>query len=519
MSKGNGIVKSAVVLTAAGLITRILGFVYRIYMTKAIGAEGMGLYQLIMPLYTLAWSVTCAGVTTTVAKLVAGQNAKKQFGNMGRTVRAAVAITGGLGVITAFIMYFGAGVIGGGFFGDGRTVMSIKILAAAVPFMAVGSAIRGYFTGLSDMRPPAVSQVLEQCVRMAVIFFAAGSMVQRGLEYACAAAVIGILAGEVLACLYVAYRYNTHRVTYAFNHRVPDIDYKTVFTSIAVMALPLTLNRVTGSLLTAVESILIPRSLQVYGMTSGEAIAAFGKITGMAMPLLFFPSVFLMSLSTSIVPAVADASAKGNGERLSGVLSKSFLFTILVGIGAAAVFLAVPSELGFAVYGQDIGQILFMMAFICPLWYLNITINGALNGLGAMGRIFRNNLIGSAINIVSIICLVPKLGVAGFILGWLLGISVQAVLGIAHIRKAASLTFPLVNWLVKPLLAGAASGLVVKLLGSRYIFPNMPTLAGVVISVVLLLSLYAAFIMLLGVMSGKDLFKALKMVSPSKEQA
>ncbi|MDR1704511.1 MAG: oligosaccharide flippase family protein, partial [Clostridiales bacterium] len=309
--RSSSIVKGAVILTAAGLITRVLGFAYRIYMSKTIGAEGMGLYQLIMPLYHLAWSISCSGITTTVSKIVAAENGKKQFGNMGRAARLAMGLTAALGLVSACAMFFGAEALGTAMFNDPRTVMSIKILALAVPFMAVGSAARGYFTGLSHMQVPAISQVLEQFVRMGAVFLLAQSMIPRGLEYACAAAVIGIVAGEIVACLFVIYNYNTNRMKWAFNSRVPDTAVKAMLASIVAMALPLTLNRVTGSLLSALENLLIPRSLQLFGMTQDGAIAAFGKVTGMAMPLVFFPSAFLMSLSTSIVPAVAQAVAAG----------------------------------------------------------------------------------------------------------------------------------------------------------------------------------------------------------------
>ncbi|MCL2704209.1 MAG: oligosaccharide flippase family protein [Defluviitaleaceae bacterium] len=517
-SMGNGIVRGALILTAAGLVTRVLGFAYRIFMSNTIGAEGMGLYQLIIPLYTLAWSISCAGITTTVSKLVASQNAKRHFGNMSLIVRIAMGMTLAMGLLVMCVMLLGADFIAVSLLKEPRTVMSIQILALAVPFMAVGSAARGYFTGLSQMHVPAISQVMEQVVRMAAISVAASTMLGRGLEYACAAAVIGIVAGEVVSFLYVLYTYRCHRLKWAFNSRVPDEGFKALLTSITAMSLPLTLNRVTGSLLAAVENVLIPRSLVGFGMSGGEAMASFGRISGMAMPLIFFPSAFLISLSTSIVPAVSEAAALKRLGSVEHVLSKSFLFTILVGIGAATVFLTLPRELGMAIYNQDIGEILFLLAFICPLWYYNITLSGVLNGLGAMGAVFRNNLISSAITITCIIIFVPRFGIAAFAAGWFAGICCQLILGTLRVKKEMALRLPLVHSVIKPAIAGAAAGLSVKLITGRLLFPVFGSLGGVIVSLLLITVLYMAFIVLLGVISHEELLKAYRRIIPQSKR-
>ena len=514
MSKGNGIVKAAIILAAAGLISRILGFAFRIYMSNAIGAEGMGLFQLILPLYSLAWSISCAGITTTVSKLVAAENAKKQFGNMSRVARIAMGITFSLSIIVTCLLLFGAEFIAVRLLNEPRTLMSIKILSLAVPFMAVGSAVRGYFTGLSQMHVPAISQVSEQIIRITVITALASTMIPRGLEYAAAAAVIGIAAGEILAFLYVMYSYRSHRVKWAFNHRIPSASVRTLLAAITSMALPLTLNRITGSLLTTVEAILIPRSLLSYGLTGSEAMAAFGRLTGMAMPLIFFPSAFLVSLSTSIVPAVSEASAGKNLRRVESVLSKAFLFTILVGIGAMTVFMTFPQELGMAIYSQDIGEILFLLAFVCPLWYYNITLNGVLNGLGRMGEVFKNNLISSVINIASIVILVPRFGIPAFAIGWTVGVACQIILGTLRVRQEIPLHLPPVQYFLKPALAGAAAGLLVKFGAGRLIFPFVSLRLGLVIALPLLLVLYLTFIVQLGIVSKSDIMKVVHRIIP-----
>ncbi len=137
----NSIVTGALILTAASVITRILGFVYRIYMSNVMGAEGMGLYQLILPIYTLAWSIACSGFTTTVSKLTAQELAKGEHGNMRRILKQSVCITTSIGLVLSVLLYFYAGWIAQVFFKEPRITLALQILAFSIPFMSAGGCI------------------------------------------------------------------------------------------------------------------------------------------------------------------------------------------------------------------------------------------------------------------------------------------------------------------------------------------------------------------------------------------
>ena len=201
--KKKSILASALVLTAAGLITRVLGFVYRVYMSNTIGPEGIGLYQLIIPIYSLAWSISCSGFTTTISKLTSEERAKGQYGNMGLILKQCIFLSAGIGVLLSLLLFFFTDFIALNFIKDARTLLPLKILALCFPFMAAGSCIRGYFFGLQESSVPAISQVIEQCVRMTIVFLLIGRFLPMGLAYACAVAVIGIVCGEIISFTFV----------------------------------------------------------------------------------------------------------------------------------------------------------------------------------------------------------------------------------------------------------------------------------------------------------------------------
>ncbi len=512
----NSIVKGTLILTAAGILTRILGFVYRIYMSNILGAEGMGLYQLIMPIYTLAWSISCSGFTTTLSKLTASERAKKEYGNMGLLLKQSVFITTSVGILLTVLLIFTSEYLGLHVFKDERVISSLKILALAFPFMASGSCIRGYFLGLQETMVPAVNQVLEQIVRMAVIYVLAGSFIHKGLEYACIVAVIGSVVEEAFSLVYVVISY------YSFKKKnrlfsPPSLSYLGGIAMITSMALPLTGNRVVGSLLSTIENILIPKRLMLYGLSQSEAVSIFGRISGMAMPLIFFPTALLTSLSISLVPAVSEALALKQYKRIQYTVSRSILFATITGMGAAALFVVFSKELGMVLYRQDLSHMLTLLGIMCPLMYIQVVLSGALNGLGQQMFIFCINLVSSAINIAAIYFLVPTSGIDAFILGWFFSLLVVLIMEVSKLKSVFDLSPDILNWFLKPLLSAIASGLFAKLIYSRLAFitllnvpPNIYKQLQLVLGIAVLFLLYMIFIFISGALTIDDVTSIFK---------
>ena len=508
MSGGSTILKGAAILTAAGVITRLLGFIYRIFMSNVMGAEGMGLYQLIMPIYMLAWSISCSGFNTAVSKLIAQERVKGEYGNMGRVLKQSVVITTILGLILTLVLYFGAEIIALHIIQDERTIMPLQILSLAFPFMAAGTSVRGYFIGLQETTVPAINQVLEQLVRMAVVYGLAGSFMHRGLEFAAAVAILGIVCEEIFSFFYIFISYRRHKRKNNLT-KPPIYSSATVFGMIMVMAVPLTANRVTGSLLSAWENVLIPGRLQLSGLTAQEAMSAFGRLNGMAMPLIYFPTAMLTALAVTLVPAVSEAVATKNFTGIAATASKSVLFASICGMGAAALFVTFPSELGQIIYNQQIGSMLMMLGVLCPLLYIHIVLSGILNGLGCQVFIFRNALLSSLINIGFIFFLVPYMGITAYIIGSLISLVVVCSLELVKIRESIKLEISLLNWLAKPALAAAMAAMTGRVVMDRF-FPHTPTVAGLVFGISALMIMYILTIFLTGCLSTEDVKRLAK---------
>ena len=195
------IIKSAIILTSANIITRVLGFFYRIYMSKTIGAEGMGLYQIITPLYLLIWAISSSGLSTTMSKLTAQEKAKGQQGNAEKILTISLIISVAIALCLSISVHNFAEEISQYIIKDKRTTLSLKWLSPCFPFMAAGSVIRGYFLGMQEAKVPAISQVIEQIVRMLAVYVLADTFVPMGLEYACGAAILGMALALTLTII------------------------------------------------------------------------------------------------------------------------------------------------------------------------------------------------------------------------------------------------------------------------------------------------------------------------------
>ena len=493
------VVRSAMILTLANIITRLLGFFYRVFMSNAIGAEGMGLYQLISPIYMLVWAFSSAGLSTSVSKLTAEQKAKNAYGNMHRILLTAGSISVALSLVASVVVYFGAPYICTFLLKDTRTLLSMRILAICFPFMAAGSCIRGWFFGMQEAKVPAQCQVLEQCTRMLVVYILSFSMLGKGLEAACAMAVIGMAAGEIISCVYVLFRAVARK-----HHMVrAELSYRRIGMMIACLAIPLTLNRVTGSLLSSAENFLIPSRLELYGLPRSEAVSLYGQLCGMAMPLVMFPSSLLTALATALMPAVSEASAGGRMRTLSSAIEKSLTFTAVIGIGTAGLFMTLPDELGMVIYGQEnIGVMLRLLGVICPFIYFQVTLSGILNGLGKQVFIFLANLLSSVFNILFVIIFVPMYGIEAYIFGWFLCAVVTACASCFVVSSEVKTGLYLNNILLKPLAAISLACLTLKLVVERAGI-SLFQVKGLIGAMVFIGSMYVVLILLLGVVPGK----------------
>lgn len=500
------LIAGTLILTVASLITRLLGFVFRVYMSNIMGAEGMGLYQLLFPIYMLLWAASSAGISLAVSKLVAEYTARHEHSNGIFILKVALLIALPISFMLSIGLYLLAPYIATYYIHEPVTTLSLKILASCIPFMCTACCIRGYFQGRQEMSISALAQIGEQAMRMATIYLLAGLFIPKGIAYACALGVLGMCIGEVFSFLlsWAFFRVKKNKLKSQLRRRT--LDYHTTFNLLLTLAIPITANRFLTSALQSLENILIPIQLQKFGLSSSAALGLYGEFSGMALPLLFFPSMVTMSLSTVLVPTISEAVATNNRLTLQRTMSKAIQFSALIGIGATALFLSFSNEIAMACYGlENVGKILQLLAVICPFLYLQNILTGAMNGLGMQKQTFKTNIIGSLICISTILTVVPIKGILGFVLAMLLQSGTVTILLLWQVLKNIDLPVDLYNWLFKPILAGIAASLMAVYMNQAYLTSHFVLRMSTFIAIALLGLLYVCALFLLKCLTLKDI--------------
>lgn len=489
------LITGTIVLTLTSCVTKILGFIFRIYMSNIMGAEGVGLYQLIFPIYMLIWAASSAGISLSVSKKVAEHTARGKHADAIRTLKSALILSVGIASIMSVFIFIMAPWVANSYIHEPRTELALKYLCVCVPFMATACCIRGYFQGRQEMAVSGLAQVIEQVARMAVIFLFASLYIPKGIEYACALGALGLCVGEFCSALF------TFVMLQIKKHHLPrtkaTIPYRSMLSTLITISVPITANRFLTSALSSIENILIPIGLQKYGMSSSDALGMYGMFSGMALPLLFFPSMVTMSISTALVPALSEAVAKKNTRALHKTVSKSIQYSAIIGIGASALFLTLGREIAMACYGRsEVGDLLKYLAIICPFVYLKDILTGMLNGLGLQKLTFKGNSIASIICIGAIILLVPKQGIIGFVIAMLIQSSLVTCYHMFHALKHINLSVDISGWMIKPALAAISGSIIMKYIHTHYLMQHFSLRPATLIAILSLGLLYVIFLFL-----------------------
>ncbi|HHY63539.1 MAG TPA: oligosaccharide flippase family protein, partial [Clostridiaceae bacterium] len=360
------------ILTVTGFIVKALGFAYRIFIANCIGTEGLGLYQLMTPIYSLLVLVLSAGVSVAVSRFVAEETSKGQRYAGVKITAVSAGIVLAAGIVICGILLFNIDALVLATTGDTRTRSSLFWILVLVPPIASVSAYKGYFYGKQEMLPNSIGQIAEQVIKLVFVLVMADSFRGKGIESMCLLAVLAMLIGECANVLvvYIAFLFSNKRTLYELKSTKKESLW-TMIKKIVKVSFPISANRLVLSLIGTAESLLIPQRLVMSGLTFQESLKAFGKLTGMASPLVFFPSMIPMSLATALVPAIAGAVAARQYRIANRQISESIRLTIIMGLIFTSFFASCSDELAELVYpGNDVGPILRLLSLSGVFLYL-----------------------------------------------------------------------------------------------------------------------------------------------------
>ena len=434
------LIAGTLILTLTGLASRFIGFFYKIFLSRTIGAEGIGIYQMIFPIYGVCYALTTAGAEIAISRFVSGEIARGKKEQARSILWIGLSMSLALSLFTTLTVYLNADLIALRLLHEARCANLLRIMSITVPFGACHSCISGYYYGLQKTAVPACAQLFEQLVRVAAVYIIYQVSLEEGLTLSPAAAVIGLVLGEFASMLFTLFAISSESLR-TRTQKAASFPTRSYAKRMFREAAPVSANRVCMNLLGSAEAILLPLTLQQYGLTVERALSVYGTLTGMAMAFIQFPSVLTNAVSVMLLSSVSESQAAGNQNQIARTIRKTIRFCLPLGIACTVFFLLTGKTLGTFFFKNPMaGDFIITLAWICPFLYLNSTLHSILNGLGRTAAGFINNLIGVMIRIFFILTFVPRFGIQGYLWGILSNQLFVAFLNVNALKEERMLT-------------------------------------------------------------------------------
>lgn len=419
----SSLIKGTLILTLAGTLSRFIGFFYKIFLSRTIGAEALGIYQLIFPLFAFCLALSCGGLQTAISRYTASSKTD-------RIARSYLTIGTTLSLVLSFccavFLFRYADFLSLHVLGEARCEPLLRIMAVAIPFACIHACISGYYYGRKKAGIPSASQLVEQLIRVLGVWLVCSILTEQQQEFTATIAVWGLVFGEIASALFsltaLSAKKNTVFQKSAFQKTTNTAFYglKARTSNLCSMAIPLTINRVSLSLAQSLENILIPLSLRSFGYSSEDALSVYGILTGMVFSTIMFPAVLSNSLSAMLLPEIAKAQAEKKEQQIAHLIRKTIESSLVFGFLCTLLFLLGGSYIGVFLFGNHLaGVYIRTLSWISPFLFLSGTLCSILHGFGKPKTVLALNIIGSCIRIFCIFYFVPMIGIRGYLWGML----------------------------------------------------------------------------------------------------
>lgn len=457
-------VQGAVILGIAGIIIKILGAFFRIPLANLIGSEGMGYYQTAYPIYVLFLTLATAGIPIAISRMVSERIALNDYYEAHKVFRVSFILLFCIGITSAAICFFGAGKLVG-VMGNPGAKFAMMAISPALLFVPMQAAYRGYFQGMQNMKPTAVSQVMEQFFRVITGLSLAYFLVKYGREYAAGGASFGATAGAIGGLLTVIAIYLYKRDTLKHNIKRTKGQNKekssAILLKIFIIAIPVTIGAAIMPIMNAIDVTIVMRRLQETGWTYEAANSMYGQLTGMAGPLINFPQVLTQAVAMSLVPAIASSYKKKDMHFLRKNVQIGLRMAIIIGLPCAFGLMALSEPIMLLLYpmqkesAMSAAPCLFIMAFGVIFLSTVQTLTGVLQGVGKQMIPVINLLIGAIAKVILTYTLtgIEEINVKGAAIGTVVAYMIAATLNIMAVKKYTGAKFDFILTYIKPVIA------------------------------------------------------------------
>jgi len=472
-NKGESFLKGTFILTIAGIVVKVIGSLNWIFVSRVLGGEGIGLYQMAFPIYLLALSVSTAGVPVAISIITAERVALKDIIGARRIFRLSMGLMFVTGLFFSVLTYFGAQwLIDWHFIRDSRAYYSVVALAPAIFFVTILASSRGYLQGWQRMTPTAVSQIVEQIFRVITMILFANLFLPWGIEYAAAGASLGACAGAITGVIVLVYYHwklerdiirDYGQPLEPVNEDVKRISSFKIIKRIFALALPVSAASVMLPIVSNLDLLIVPARLEAAGYNVHEATELFGYLTGMAVPLVNLATILTASLAVSIVPAIAEAKALKDTVRSFNQTAAALRISNFICFPAFIIVLMLDVPISSIIYNAPgAGPAVWVSSFSIVLLGIHQVTTGVLQGLGHTSIPMMNMILAAVVKVILnwVLTAQPSLGIMGAAWATVADIGLAAILNLYFLHKYIGYKMELRQVLKTIVSAGVMAGAV-----------------------------------------------------------
>ncbi len=447
--------KNSFLLTVSNITTGILGFIFSIYLSKILGPEGMGLYNLVMPIYNLFICLMSAGIVASISKISAIYTQEGKYNNITKTIRVISLFNVTWALFIGIIVFFSAPFIGKYGVSDTRTINAIRVICPAMVCIAISNIFKGYFYGTSRITIPAIIDIFEKAMRILTVSLLIFTTQASTLEGMVTLATVALCIGEFqsLFFLYIYYRYSINKTP--ISQEKAENSWQLLFDVICI-SIPLCVNGFLTNIIGTLATLVVPRRLIAAGFDYSDALSMIGKYNGMAICIITIPMIVVSTINTLLIPDLSQTLNQGKEYEASLRIKKVIKLAFLLGLATAVICNIVPTNLGQMFFGRDdLGNYIRFSSLSAPIIFTSLTMFGILNGLNKQGIILRNSLIEA---LTELICLyiftsIHSINIFGYSITVCIACSISFLLNIYEVNKHIDVNINIYNIIIYLLLS------------------------------------------------------------------
>lgn len=476
---------NGIVLTATSFLLQTIGLFFNVYISNKIGSESVGVFQLLMSVYTFFITFALSGINLSCMRIISEEIAKGFSGNTKKAMKYCLAYSLLFGGLAGVLLFIFTPFISTNWLHNKISFTPLYIISFSLPFLALSAALKGYFSAVRRVSKTAFSEIFEQIIQIIIVTYLINLFMPPTVDYACISLVLGATISEVFSFIFIFILYKIDSKQYKIS---PKSNSKFVGKLLHI-SLPIAFTSYVRSGLSTLQQLLIPFRLEKSGISCGTALSQYGQVSGMVMPIIMFPSIFILSFCNLLIPEFSEYNVQNKRIQINYNITKIIKYTLYFSTCIFGIFLCFSKELCTIIYNMpELSMYLVVLSPTIILIYLDKVVDSILKGLDLQVKVMGINILDLLSCLGFIYFLLPVVGIKGYLFVILFSETLNFTLSLRILIKETHFKFDITN-IIKPTFSLICSILLI------FIFKGFFDLH--IVNLIILICMFIVFYLLI----------------------